>query len=309
MQLYGDIGVELGVSQLNVSLGLMSDSAGFTEPDAMSEFYGYSSYTAPSVITLNASSITTTSITANGYATASVGAPAITQRGFYFGTNPNMLSNPRYTNADWFGGPNFYMTRSGLNPSTTYYMWAFVVDSVQETVGSVVSQATNTPFSPQFYSFNEGSSGLERYRIGGYIDVSLQYRDPDTGSFVQYGSYYTADAGFRALSGMTKSGNTGVHCINAENLRYDKVTATSNTTRTNTGMRQCGHVASYPARYMTNRIWSITQSGFNRTYSVFVINNTPELCTWDAYLTGSTTWTAGATLNVYYYFNYTTYAN
>lgn len=43
LELYGDIGTELGVAQSNVSLGSMSDTAGFPAPDAMSEFYGYSS--------------------------------------------------------------------------------------------------------------------------------------------------------------------------------------------------------------------------------------------------------------------------
>lgn len=42
LSLYATIGVELGVTQSNVSLGSMSDSAGFTKPDNMSEFYGYS---------------------------------------------------------------------------------------------------------------------------------------------------------------------------------------------------------------------------------------------------------------------------
>ena len=40
-----EIANEQGVSLSNVSLGSMSDTAGFTEPDAISEFYGYSSYT------------------------------------------------------------------------------------------------------------------------------------------------------------------------------------------------------------------------------------------------------------------------
>ena len=42
---YADIGVELGVAQTNVSLRGMSQTAGFSAPDAMSEFYGYSSGT------------------------------------------------------------------------------------------------------------------------------------------------------------------------------------------------------------------------------------------------------------------------
>ena len=40
-----DIANEQGVSLSNVSLGSMSDTAGFSEPDAVSDFYGYASYT------------------------------------------------------------------------------------------------------------------------------------------------------------------------------------------------------------------------------------------------------------------------
>lgn len=46
LQLYGDIGTELGVAQSNVSLHGMSQTAGFTTPDEMSEFYGYSGSTS-----------------------------------------------------------------------------------------------------------------------------------------------------------------------------------------------------------------------------------------------------------------------
>ena len=37
-----DIRTELGLSQSNVSLGTMSNTAGFSDPDSISEFYGYS---------------------------------------------------------------------------------------------------------------------------------------------------------------------------------------------------------------------------------------------------------------------------
>lgn len=41
-----DIRTELGLSQSNVSLGSMSDTAGFSAPDLASDFYGYSAATA-----------------------------------------------------------------------------------------------------------------------------------------------------------------------------------------------------------------------------------------------------------------------
>jgi hypothetical protein len=41
-----DIGTELGVGVANLSLASMSDTAGFSEPDAMTDFYGYSASVA-----------------------------------------------------------------------------------------------------------------------------------------------------------------------------------------------------------------------------------------------------------------------
>lgn len=41
LRLYADIGVEMGVTNTNVSLGTMSNTAGKVDPDAMSEFYGH----------------------------------------------------------------------------------------------------------------------------------------------------------------------------------------------------------------------------------------------------------------------------
>jgi len=56
-----DIRTELGLSQSNVSLGTMSDTAGFSAPDLASDFYGYSSapasYSFTGSIRYNSSSV------------------------------------------------------------------------------------------------------------------------------------------------------------------------------------------------------------------------------------------------------------
>ena len=41
-----DIQIELGAASTNISLGAMSDTAGFLAPDKVSDFYGYSNLTA-----------------------------------------------------------------------------------------------------------------------------------------------------------------------------------------------------------------------------------------------------------------------
>ena len=51
LRLRADINQEINGndSDSNVALGTLSNDAGFDEPDTMSEFYGYSSETAPDV--------------------------------------------------------------------------------------------------------------------------------------------------------------------------------------------------------------------------------------------------------------------
>ena len=220
LRLYADIGVELGVPQSNVSLGSMTDSAGFTEPDAMSEFYGYSDYTAPTVNTNAATNVTGTSMTLNGFfQRASVESPGITEWGFYFGTNPNMTSNPKYSGAT-VAGNGFYMNRSGLNPSTTYYIWAYVVDSVQETQGARVTRATNAAFSPSFFNYdtNNTEGGYTSSQISG-LSGTHYYYNPDSASYVSYGSFaHTSANQYKSIASMpTKSGNWSQLCGNSTN--------------------------------------------------------------------------------------------
>ncbi len=197
LRLYADIGVEVGVPQSNVSLGEMSDLAGFEAPDSMSDFYGYTSYTEPTVTTNVATSVTASSMVLNGvYALPPDGASPVTERGFYFGTNvANPLSNTRYSLSG--GTPNpFTLSRTGLNSSTTYYFWAFVVDAVQETIGSIQTIATNAPFAPTWASFNTTST--ESYIRHNTITNNFgyftkYYLNPDTSS---YQSYWTGEMYF-----------------------------------------------------------------------------------------------------------------
>lgn len=223
LRLRADIALEVdgNAAGTNVSLRALSSSAGFTIPDAMSEFYGYSAYTAPTVQTWAATNVTATSMTLNGFfQRASVDSPGITQRGFYFGTNPNMLSNPKYTNVTWPGGNGFYMNISGLNPSTTYYIWAYVVDSVQETQGSVVTRATNAAFSPTFFNYdtNNTQGGYTSSQISG-LSGTHYYYNPDTASYVSYASFaHTSANQYKSIASMpTRSGNWTQLCGNSTN--------------------------------------------------------------------------------------------
>ena len=193
--LYSDIGVELGVTQSNVSLGAMSDSAGFSAPDAMSDFYGYVDALAPTAVTNNATSVGTNSFTANGNITSDGGA-TITERGFYVGTNSaSPTNNTKYT----VGGTTGGMSRSitGLSDNVTYYIWAFATNSAGTSYGSRVSQTTVQAYTPTLVSSQDNgsyvypafikNSGIEQPTV---FSNYVAYQNPVTGGFVTIDSYY-----------------------------------------------------------------------------------------------------------------------
>ncbi len=195
--LYSDIGVELGVPQSNVSLGAMSDSAGFSAPDAMSDFYGYVDAIAPSVTTNSISSVTGTTLTLNGNATSD-GGSSITQRGFYFGTNSSSpTNNTKYTVSGTTGA--YSLGRTGLSGSTTYYCWAFATNSIGTTYGSRTQATTSAVFTPA-YSIDmynrEAGWGYTPQSYGsgpnGTLTGLSSYIDPYTSSVVTFYSFSTS---------------------------------------------------------------------------------------------------------------------
>jgi hypothetical protein len=229
LQLRGYIALEVygDATGNNISLGTMSDLAGFAEPDSMSDFYGYVSAVAPSVTTNAATSISSSAITLNGNVTSD-GDATITQRGFYFGTNSaSPTNNTKYTVSGTTGV--YSLNRTGLNPSTTYYFWAFATNAVGTTYGTRISQVTSTPFAPSFalydiVSSKTGVSGIDNCPQS----LTYFYYNPDTSSYTQYALLSGIFQGYQTLNwgGFdTKTGNWNSHCTNARNLRRDLATA------------------------------------------------------------------------------------
>ena len=161
LKLRADINLEVNgnATDDNVSLGTLSNEAGFTEPDNMSEFYGYTSCTAPSVTTNAIDNVSYTSMRANGNVTADNGC-TITERGFYFGTSSNMTSNTKYVVSGTTGSFNRNFT--GLTSGNVrYYAWAYATNSAGTTYGSSVYANTLTPAT---YSLIQTYTNTNRWR-------------------------------------------------------------------------------------------------------------------------------------------------
>lgn len=141
---------ELGGSKGENSLHSASVYAGFSTPDALSDFYGWSDVEVPVVQTNSVDNVQVNSQRLNGNL-QSTGNEAV-NRGFYHGTSTTRTSNTKYT----LGGTQnstggFNCTRTGLSQATTYYNWAFACNSAGEAVGNRVQANTGyPPYTPNF---------------------------------------------------------------------------------------------------------------------------------------------------------------
>lgn len=223
LRLRGDIALEVygNITGNNISLGTMSDLAGFSSPDAMSDFYGYSSSVAPSVTTNAISNVAETSVTLNGNVTSDGGA-TITERGFYFGANSvSPTNNTKYTVSGTTGA--YTNNRTGLSASTTYYSWAFATNSKGTTYGSRVQATTVSAFVPTFGALSYGNIQIQNYSDGcaGFSVTNTPqklYQNPNTGGYVviYYNNFNISNCASTNYN-MTTAGGQGL-CTNAPNL-------------------------------------------------------------------------------------------
>jgi hypothetical protein len=199
----------------DISLFQARDDAGLTAGEvAMTDFYGLSDSTAPSVTTNALSGATTSSMTASGNVTSDGGA-TITERGFYFGTNSSAAtSNPKYT----VSGTTGTYTRSftGLGSSTTYYCWAYATNSAGTTIGSRVNLATLTPYSPTVVT-PDSSSGFYFGASDPAGTYYVQYLNPQTNSYV---TYSTASWGQNQASTKFSPSDANIKAFQNTTTRY-----------------------------------------------------------------------------------------
>lgn len=149
----------------DVSMREISESAGFNEPDAISEFYGYSSAILPTMASIRVSGGPNDTYMAFAATPATNGFVAITSRGFYFGTDSR---GPQYNTRYQVDTSNslgeFSKGFSGLASSRTYYCWGYVQNQIGEGYTSRGAAATlpAIPLSAHSGSYN-GTMGMEVY--------------------------------------------------------------------------------------------------------------------------------------------------
>ena len=147
IKLIGDVNNEINgnTTDTNVSLTTLSTEAGKSAPHGLTEFYGYVDAVAPTIATSTTiNNLTNTTFCAGFSLTNDGGEPCSV--GLYLGTNSNYASNTKST--IWSSqttGASSQNCWSGQSPGTTYYVTAFAINSVGESVGSTVSFTTTYP--------------------------------------------------------------------------------------------------------------------------------------------------------------------
>jgi len=169
------------------SLRALSATAGFSTPDAVSEFYGYSSGSAPSVTTYAVQYVSEYQFYVTGFISDD-GGLSITEKGFYVGTNSaSPTNNTKYSVG---GGTYFNSWIYSLSPGTTYYVWAFATNSVGTTFGSRVQATTIQVFTPVWK--NTATTGGSSHSITNFFSdtesintyIQSYYLNPYTSSWI-----------------------------------------------------------------------------------------------------------------------------
>lgn len=181
LELRGDINLEVNgnVTDTNVALRSLSQDAGFSSPDAMSDFYGYANVTQPTVQTNGLSRSAVNSTTACGCVTDSGNQPV--SAGFYHGRSGYVYSNTKYTRCTSFGGGCFTQGFGSLAYNATYYAWAWATNDAGTVIGNRCQATTSSP------PFSVTSAPITQMRARGWGETS-QYNavgwvNPYTGGF------------------------------------------------------------------------------------------------------------------------------
>lgn len=194
LKLWSDIwNDEIGGDQGNNSLHSASVYAGFSTPDAMSDFYGWSDVIPPSVTTNAITNNCPSCQTINATVT-STGGENVT-RGFYHGICYLIGGNPLYTLAGTQGTGAYSCTRTGLSCGTCYFNWAYACNSAGTSIGA--RQGATVPYPPFTPTYVYAASNWQTPGPTDYPQINSgggpnykQYANPYSGGLVTYESGY-----------------------------------------------------------------------------------------------------------------------
>jgi hypothetical protein len=233
LRLRADIALEVDgdATGTNVSLGTLSNEAGFTEPDTMSEFYGYSAFTPPTMSGNAATgNVQETSMNIVGPAVYNTGG-ALIERGFYFGTSTTATNNTFYSaGTTTQSGLNFSTSRSGLSGGTTYRIWGVCRDTqsparfteiltpmyTQQTLPTVNYTITNAGASRHEHTTGGGSPSISNNMNTRYSHVYYGWTTTMNYTWLTNTAYASRTinlgqkAGWQTGQGTTNRGNYSV---------------------------------------------------------------------------------------------------
>ena len=149
--------------------------------------------TNPTVTTDSVSNATTTSVTLNGTIVSDRGL-AIIERGFYFGTNPLILANPKVAGTV---ATNFTSSQTSLASGTTYYIAAYAKNNTtSEGRGGTIQ------FTPGATTTTQAPSVVPTCQMQQPNNVNVQnddmvftgqFSDVGTSNVTSYGFYFGTD--------------------------------------------------------------------------------------------------------------------
>jgi len=278
LRLRADINQEINGNDTdtNVSLGTLSNDAGFTEPDTMSEFYGYTSCGTPSMGSASVSGDPNGGI--NGQSILYTDGPScnVIGCGMYVGTTTNIANATKYTTATSWGIYSWkYFNLTGYTNGSTYYVWIWADNGSNEGVSNMFTVTIPAAYIPVSISSRQLSGD------------SQIYTSPNTGCASNVINYYQyVFAVSSTISGVLfwQKWNTsyGQTCYNQCRLDYANQSFSSGTvTRSyyfewnynaaGGGYQNCFicyPISSQP--YYVSPYVSISKSGYTgRTYSNF----------------------------------------
>ena len=261
IKLIADINQEINGNNTdnNVSLRTLSEDAGKSVPDGLTEFYGYQSCTNPSGVENNIFNAGQASVFFRARYTGSNGGCDVTEYGYYFGTSSTMTNNTKYVKGTDNKGiySVWDQTFTGLSDSTTYYGWAYVKNSAGLFgYASVSSGTTNAPYIPisnysySFYGDVTGANYCKNHNFNGGCNFIWTNNTSST-SIAVYG-----DSNFEHLTG------SAANCINTQTFGADSSPRNRNLSNVNTcrDNSECGDTRTFYSKWYYSGYTDIVNS-------------------------------------------------